>query len=153
MYCDTHEQCLKAVMHKATLILKLDFFQFVKVFTHNHALYRPLQRQAGQAEISRRAFSANVRVMLPLRAWTKWCRNLARPGAIPKKAALHVIQDGKRVRALAKSSKATSSSRTSTRKSKILAPLLPTSAATRRTPFRLRKVSPVIRRGRQSKKI
>ena len=97
-------------MHKATLILKLEFFQFVKIFTHNQALYHPLQRQAGQSEISRRAFSANIEMILPVRAWTKWCRNLAKPGAIPKKAALRVVQDGKRVRALTKSSKAVSAS-------------------------------------------
>ncbi|CAE7786382.1 unnamed protein product [Symbiodinium microadriaticum] len=127
-----------AVMHKAALILKLDFFQFANVFARNQALYRPLQRQAGQAEICRRSFSVNVRVMLPMRAWKKWCRNLARPGAIPKKAALRVIQDGKRVRALS----TVSSSKTSTRKGKMLAPPLPKGAATRRTPFRLRNVSP-----------
>eukprot|EP00439_Symbiodinium_sp_Y106_P042488 s3195_g5.t1 len=27
-----------AALHKATLVMKLDFFQFVKVFTHNQAL-------------------------------------------------------------------------------------------------------------------
>ena len=113
----------------------------------------PCKGKAGQSEISRRAFSANIEMILPVRAWTKWCRNLAKPGAIPKKAALRVVQDGKRVRALTKSSKAVSASKTSTRKGKKLAPPLPKSAPTRRTPFRLRNVSPIIRPGLRSKRI
>ena len=117
------------------------------------SLYHPLQRQAGQSEISRRAFSANIQMILPVRAWAEWCRKLAKPGAIPKKAALRVVQDGKRVRARTKGSKAVSASKTSSRKGKKLAPPLPKSAPTRRTPFRLRNVSPVIRPGRRSKRI
>ena len=98
-------------------------------------------------------FSANIQMILPVRAWAKWCRKLAKPGAIPKKAALRVVQDGKRVRALTKGSKAVSASKTSSRKGKKLAPPLPKSAPTRRTPFRLRNVSPVKRPGHRSERI
>ena len=72
-------------MHKATLVLKLEFFQFVKIFAHNQALYHPLQRQAGQSEISRRAFSANIQMILPVRAWQSGVANWRSLVPFPKR--------------------------------------------------------------------
>ncbi|CAE7654443.1 CPK2 [Symbiodinium sp. KB8] len=78
-----------AAMHKGTLEMKLDFFQFVKVFSHNQALYSPLQRQVSQAEVARRAFKANVKVILT------WCQQLAVHGAAPARAGLKILKQGR----------------------------------------------------------
>ncbi|CAE7461722.1 unnamed protein product [Symbiodinium sp. CCMP2592] len=143
----------EAALHKSTFGMKLNLFHFVKLFTHNQALYRPLQRQADQSEIASRAMKANVRFMLPQAAWRTWCRQLKAPGATPARAALHVLKQGRRVR-VALRDKATASlpeARASSSKPK--APRLPRSKPTRRTPFRLRNLSPVIRPGRRSKEV
>ncbi|CAE7359488.1 unnamed protein product, partial [Symbiodinium sp. CCMP2592] len=87
-----------AALRKATSVMKLDFFQSVKVFTHNQALYRPLQRQASQAEMTRRALKANVQVILPRPAWRAWCKELTVPGSAPKRAQLQVLKQGRAVR-------------------------------------------------------
>ena len=75
---------IKAAMHKGTLEMKLALFQFAKVFAHNQALYKPLQRQVSQAEVTRRAVKANVKVILPRPAWLAWCKRLAVQGTASK---------------------------------------------------------------------
>ena len=68
--CAKHIFLVKAAMHNGTLEMKQTIFlQFVKVFAHNQILYSPLQRQMSQVEVARRAFKANVKVILPRRAW------------------------------------------------------------------------------------
>ena len=143
----------QAALHKATLIMKLDFFQFVKLFSHNQAMYRPMQRQAGQSEVIRRAVKANVKVMLPRRAWTAWCKDLTVVGAAPARAPLQVLKEGQAVRRAIREKENTSGSRPAAKRRKAAAPPLPKSLPTRRTPFRLRNSSPVIRPGRKFKKI
>ena len=130
-------------MHKSTLEMKLDLFHFVKLFAHNQALYRPLQRQSDQSEIAARAMKANVGFVLPRDAWRTWCRQLKVSGAAPARAALHVLKQGQHVRVALRDKAAASVPKADNApKSKPKAPRLPRSIPTRRTPFRLRNISP-----------
>ena len=143
----------QAALHKATLAMKLDLFHFVKLFARNQALYRPLQRQADQSEITSRAMKASVCFVLPRAGWRTWCRQLKVPGATPARAALHVLRQGRRVRVALRDKSTASVPKANAPKSKPKAPRLPRSIPTRRKPFRLRNISPVIRPGRRSKQV
>ena len=143
----------EAALHKATLVMKLDFFQFVKVFTHNQALYRPLQRQASQAEMTRRALKANVKVILPSPAWKAWCKELTVPGSAPRRAQLQVLKQGQAVREAIRKRDTEARPKPALKTKKSAAPPLPKSRPTRRTPFRLRNLRPLIRPGRKFKQV
>ena len=122
---------------------------------HNQALCRPMQRQARQAEVVCRALH-NVPVTLPRQSWNNWCKQLAVVDCAPNRADLHVLRQARKVRAIARQASAGAQSQASSqssRQNKSAAPPLPKSAPTRRTPFRLRNVRPVIRPGSKSKKI
>ena len=152
--CAKHIFPVKAAMHNGMLEMKQTIFlQFVKVFAHNQALYSPLQRQVSQAEVARRAFKANVKVILPRRAWLTWCQQLAVHGAAPARADLKILKQGRAVRDAMSERAAETRSQAARRSKKRVAPPLPKSLPSRRTPFRLRNISPIIRPGRKSKQI
>ena len=144
---------IKAAMHKGTLEMKLALVQFAKVFAHNQALYKPLQRQVSQAEVTRGAVKANVKVILPRPAWLTWCKQLAVQGTAPARADLKILKQGQAVRDAMSDRVAESRSQAARRSKTCTAPPLPKSLLSRRTPFRLRNISPVIRPGRKSKQI
>lgn len=88
---------LQAMIHKATFLLKIRFFRFLKLLVHNQALYRPMQRQTSQNEMVPRALRGNTPGILPKVEWSRWCRTLRVPGKSSRKAQLQVVKQEARL--------------------------------------------------------
>ena len=140
----------KAHIHKSAFHLKLRLFHFLKLLLHNQALYKPMQQQVTQSALVHRALQGRKNVILPAAAWKTWCSGLTGAGVVPKKATLQVAKQAADVRSALKAKKQQEPSASSRSvKGKKRMPTLPKAKATRRAPFRLRVLNPVIRPGRK----
>ena len=142
---------LQAMIHKATFLLKIRFFRFLKLLVHNQALYRPMQRQTSQNEMIPRALRGNTPGILPKVEWSRWCKTLRVPGKSSRKAQLQVVKQATEVRTAARARGAARPQPPARNPAKRRMPVLPKAKAARRTPFRLRVLNPVVRPGRNSK--
>ena len=66
-------------MHRSTLEIKLKFFHFVKLSSHNASLYHPLQRQNTQKQMAHRIIGM-ADIWTP-RDWRSWCKALGPQGS------------------------------------------------------------------------
>ena len=140
----------KAHIHKSAFHLKLRLFHFLKLLLHNQALYKPMQQQVTQSALVHRALQGRKNVILPAAAWKTWCSGLTGAGVVPKKATLQVAKQAADVRSALKAKKQQEPSASSRSvKGKKRMPTLPKAKATRRAPFRLRVLNPVIRPDRR----
>ena len=140
----------KAHIHKSAFHLKLRLFHFLKLLLHNQALYKPMQQQVTQSALVHRALQGRKNVILPAAAWKTWCSGLTGAGVVPKKATLRVAKQAADVGSALKAKKQQEPSASSRSvKGKKRMPTLPKAKATRRAPFRLRVLNPVIRPGRK----
>ena len=73
-------------MHRSTLEIKLKFFHFVKLSSHNASLYHPLQRQNTQKQMAHRIIGM-ADIWTP-RDWRSWCKALGPQGSLPKRPLL-----------------------------------------------------------------
>ena len=144
---------LQAMIHKAAFLLKIRFFRFLKLLVHNQALYRPMQRQASQSEMIPRALHGNTPGILPKVEWSRWCRTLRVPGKSSRKAQLQVVKQATEVRTAAHARGAAPVRPPVRNPTKRRMPVLPKAKATRRTPFRLRVLNPLVRPGRNSRDV
>ena len=141
-------------MHRSTLETKLKFFQFVKLSSHNLALYHPLQRQNTQKHLAHRLVGSVD--IWEKSNWRMWCRDLLQANKTPKRVLLAGAEQRKAARSALRA-KRDMSHRAPVGKprkkpaSQIPAP--PKRQQTRRHPFALRVLNPLVRPGRRHKNV
>ena len=131
-------------MHRSTLETKLIFFQFVKLSSHNLSLYHSLQRQNIQKQLAHRLIG--MADIWDSKSWKVWCRALMQDKRAPKRALLAGAEQRKATRAAVKAAPKLFPKSFKRPSSAIPAP--PMRKQTRRHPFSLRVLAPLIRPGR-----
>ena len=143
-------------MHRSTLETKLLFFQFVKLGSHNMSLYHPLQRQNTQKQIAHRLIG--MADIWDATTWKKWCADLKQHERMPKKALLAGAEQRKATRAAVKATQARVKAAPKPlpnilKRPSAAIPPPPKRQRTRRHPFALRVVAPLIRPGRHKTRV
>ena len=73
-------------MHRSTLEIKLKFFHFVKLSSHNASLYSSVtETKHTEADGSSHHWYGGY---MDLRDWKTWCKELGPKGSLPKRALL-----------------------------------------------------------------
>lgn len=133
-------------MHRSTLEIKLKFFHFVKLSSHNASLYHPLQRQNTQKQMAHRIIGM-ADIWTPC-DWRNWCKALGPQGSLPKRPLLAgMVQRKAAKRSVRTLPKATV--KKAFKKPSSCVPTPPKRKRTRRHPFALRVRNPLVRPGRR----